>query len=501
MKILSAAQMKAWDVFTIQSQRISSWQLMERAATAVADAIDNHRQLLDKNVFIFCGSGNNGGDGLAVGRILFERGRNVHVVISTPEIRTSADFEINFEKIQALPIPITVFGVDEFPEIDFSNSFILDAIFGIGYNKPMPAAIEECISKINQSACPIVSIDLPSGLFMSKSTALAVKANWVITFQTPKLPLLFPQNHEFVQKISIVDIGLERSFEITTPSLGVYITKDFIQSIYKPLQKYAHKGTQGHVCLIGGSFGKMGAVVLAAKAALKSGCGLVTAYIPKAGVTIMQTAVPEVMTLNDNEDTHISFINLPFIPSSIGIGIGLGVLGDTINAFSDWLKNVKSPTVFDADAINILAQNQHFIRLLPSKSILTPHPKELQRLIGAWSDDFVKIEKVKSFAKEYDLIVLVKGPHSIITDGTEVYFNSTGNPSMATAGLGDTLTGVITSLLAQHYTPLQAAIFGVYIHGWAADLATQDMGKESFTATDMWYYLGKVFKKLNELEF
>jgi hydroxyethylthiazole kinase-like uncharacterized protein yjeF len=281
MKILSAAQIKEWDAISIQNQHIFSWQLMERAALAVADAIDAYPKLKDKKAYIFCGSGNNGGDGLAVGRILFERGREVHIVVSTPEIQTSTDFEINFEKIQLLQIPVSVYAAEEFPEIDFSTSFIIDAIFGIGFNKTLTPTIEACISKINQCTCPIISIDMPSGLYMDKTTELAVKSNWVISFQSPKLPLLFPQNQEYAQKFSIVDIGLDPDFTPQTPCLGTYLTQEIINKLYKPLQKYAHKGTQGHVCLIGGSYGKMGAVVLAAKTAIKSGCGLVSVYIPK----------------------------------------------------------------------------------------------------------------------------------------------------------------------------------------------------------------------------
>ena len=500
MKIYAANQIREWDAYTIRNQQMSSAELMERAAKAAFECIQSHPRLQHKKAYIFCGSGNNGGDGLVIGRLLHEVGAEVQIIVATPEIPTSRDFELNFEKIQALNIPVVVFSPEDFPALDYAQAYIIDAIFGIGLNKPLSPSAELCIQIINEAPCHVVSIDLPTGIYLDKVTQNAVKSDWVLTFQTPKLPLLLPQFAEFAKKFSIIDISLDESF-YAQHAIGTYVTQELAEQLYKPLQKYAHKGTQGHVCLIGGSYGKMGAVILAAKAALKSGCGLVTVYVPQSGVNILQTSCPEVMTLNDSQNDYLSFINLPFIPSSVGIGVGMGVLGDTVQAFTDYLKTLKSPAVFDADAINILAQNQHLIRLLPKHSVLTPHPKELQRLVGTWSDDFVKLEKVKSFALEYQLIVILKGAHSVITDGHQVYFNSTGNPGMATAGLGDTLTGVVSSLLAQNYKPLEAAILATYIHGKAADLAVTEMGKESFSATDMWHYLGKVFKELNALEF
>ncbi len=280
----------------------------------------------------------------------------------------------------------------------------------------------------------------------------------------------------------------------------IVIDKTEILKHYKSIDKYTHKGIQGHALLIGGSYGKMGSICLSSKAALKTGCGLVTTFIPKCGYEIVQISIPEVMVLTDIEEKFISNISFDVAPQAIGIGPGIGQSKATHNAFHNFLKLNKSPLVIDADALNILSLNQSWISLLESKTILTPHPKELERLIGKWSSEKEKFEKTIAFSMQYNLVVVMKGAPTYIVDGKTIFVNSTGNPALATAGSGDVLTGMITSLLAQSYKPINAAILGVYLHGLTADIAFPETGYQSFIASDIISNIGKTYLTLGNYD-
>lgn len=271
------------------------------------------------------------------------------------------------------------------------------------------------------------------------------------------------------------------------------VTPTFIQQILKPIAVDTHKGLQGHALLVGGSYGKMGSVCLSSKAALKSGCGLVTAYIPKCGYTILHSAFPEAMVITDDSEEFIQQIAFDIKPNAIGIGMGLGQAQETQFGFHNFLKINEAPLVIDADAINILSNNKEWLYLLPKHTILTPHPKELERLIGTWQSEAEMLDKVVQLSLKHDVIVVVKGAPTKIVHGTFVYENTTGNPALATAGSGDVLTGIITSLVAQGYEPIHAAILGVYLHGLTADIALPETGYQSFIASDIIAYLGKAF--------
>ena len=278
----------------------------------------------------------------------------------------------------------------------------------------------------------------------------------------------------------------------------ISINRSEIIKRYKPIIPQTHKGIQGHALLIGGSYGKIGAMVLSSKACLKTGCGLVTVFIPKCGYEILQTANPEVMVLTDSQEKHISKIEFDFVPQAIGIGPGIGQELETQNALYEFLTNDKTPLVIDADALNILSQNATWISLLSSKTILTPHPKELERLIGKWNSNTEKFEKTISFSKLHQLIIVMKGAPSFIIDGETIYENTTGNAALATAGTGDVLTGMITSLLAQSYEAIDAAILGVYLHGLTADIALPETGYQSFIASDVIANIGRAFLSLEK---
>ena len=277
------------------------------------------------------------------------------------------------------------------------------------------------------------------------------------------------------------------------------IGKNEVLSYYIPREKYSHKGTYGHSLIIGGSYGKIGAVHLASKACLQSGSGLVTAYVPECGTIPLQTNLPETMVIADTNDKHISTIEYDIVPSVIGIGVGLGTHQNTVKAFSSFLEKNKSPLVIDADALNILSENKVLLKKIPSNTILTPHPKELERLIGKWKDDFDKLEKTKAFSKTYDCIVLIKGANTITVYNGKGYVNTTGNPGMATAGSGDVLTGMITGLIAQGYEPLKAAIFGVYLHGRAGDIAVEKTGYQALNASTILDAIGSSYIDLFEI--
>lgn len=276
------------------------------------------------------------------------------------------------------------------------------------------------------------------------------------------------------------------------------ITKEKILEFYKPMDSKAHKGTQGHALLIGGSYGKIGSVVLSSKACLKSGCGLVTAFVPKCGYEIVQTSFPEAMVLTDDLEKYISNIEFDIMPNAIGIGMGMGQEMQTQKAFHQFLKSNKKSLLIDADGLNILSQNKEWLELLPKDTILTPHQKELQRLIGDWKTDAEKTEKTIAFAEKHHLIIVVKGAPTSIIAGKTVYKNTTGNQALATAGSGDALSGIITSFLAQGYQPREAAILGVYIHGLTADIALPEIGYQAFIASDIIANLGKAFLSLDK---
>ena len=282
---------------------------------------------------------------------------------------------------------------------------------------------------------------------------------------------------------------------------SITIDKIEILKRYKRIDKYTHKGIQGHALVIGGSYGKIGSICLSSKAALKTGCGLVTAFVPKCGYEIVQIAIPEVMVLTDVNENFISNITFDITPQAIGIGPGIGQELATQNAFHDFLKSNKVPLVIDADALNILSLNKSWLSLLQPKTIITPHPKELERLIGKWNSEKEKFEKTTVFSIQYNLVVVMKGAPTYIIDGNIVYENSTGNAALATAGSGDVLTGMITSLLAQSYEPISAAIIGVYLHGLTADIALPETGYQSFIASDIILNIGKAFLTLeNKVE-
>jgi len=496
MKIFDAKNIKLIDKLTINKQQINSLDLMERAALQAFLWIVNHFHEKKTVFHIFCGVGNNGGDGLVIARMLKQNYFDVHVYIVPFSDKFSVDFDSNLERLKECNLTYDVINETAvFPDIS-ENHIIIDAIFGIGLTHEIDLWIQKIIQKINYHQSFTISIDVPSGLFLEKKTIIAIHSDVVLTFQFPKLAFFLPDNEHFVSEIVILDI--EWDYHIMDDIATHFFYSDLIEikKRYNPIGKFSHKGTQGHALLIGGCFGKMGTMILASQAALRSGCGLATVLIPKCGYEILQTSSPEVMVITDINYHKITSINFDFTPKAIGIGMGIGQDLDTQIAFHSFLLSNKLPLIIDADALNILSDNLEWIDLVPKNSILTPHPKELERLIGSWQDDFEKIEKTINFAQKYHLVILIKGAYTLIIDEKNVYINPTGNQALATGGSGDVLAGMITSLRAQGYQSVDAALLGVFLHGKTADLAVKEMGYEGFIASDIIKYLGKAFLEL-----
>lgn len=489
MKIFSARQLKEADEITIKKQDISSLDLMERAASLVFEEIDRRLQGALIPIKIFCGIGNNGGDGLVVGRLLLEKGYDVRFYIVNYSDHRSKDFLANYDlvKKQTTKWPELLRSEDDFPEIK-KGDFVVDAIFGVGLNRPLLPWVANLVKHINASEAFVLSIDLPSGLMadepVTDKTAI-IKAGYTITFQSPKMSFFLPETASFVGELQIMDIGLDREYLIDTNSRAELIGKEEAKMLYRPRNKFSHKGTFGHALMVGGSYGKMGSICLSATAALRSGIGMVTTFVPSCGYKILQTALPEAMVLTDKHENLITQVDHEIQPDVISFGVGVGTDELTIKAFEDLLQKTKSPMVIDADGLNILSKKKDLLKIIPEASILTPHPKELERLIGKWSNDFEKIEKAQAMAKEHKLILVLKDAYSMTLTAEDIYVNTSGNPGMATAGSGDVLTGILTSLLAQGYNPLTAAVFGVFLHGRAGDLAAEKLSYEGLIARDI----------------
>ncbi|HHC78619.1 MAG TPA: NAD(P)H-hydrate dehydratase [Flavobacteriia bacterium] len=498
MKILTAKQLYEADQITIKKGNITSVDLMERAATLCFQWIHNRLQGNSVPIHVFCGTGNNGGDGLVIARHLKKYGYHVNTYVINCNNKRTEEFLENYEHLKEMGVwPEMITCTSEFPDVS-ENDMIVDAIFGLGLSRNPEGILKETIQFINGTNAYVLSIDFPSGLFADKPVTdkdSVIKAYHILTFQTPKLAFLLPDNQDYATSWEVVDIGLDADY-LAAAETHFYLTqKNDVVRLYQFRDKFSHKGNYGHALIIGGSFGKIGAVSLASRAALTAGSGLVTAYVPKCGYQIVQTSVPEIMVEVDAEN-QLQYFNSKVASTVIGIGVGMGTHTKTAAGFQQLLQENKVPLVIDADGINLLAKNKKWLKLLPENTVLTPHPKEFERLAGAWKNDYEKLEKLQKLSKKYKLIIVLKGAYTAIAYQGNIYFNTTGNPALATAGSGDVLTGIITGLIAQQYTPFHAAVLGVYLHGRTADLAMNTVTYETFTASDCIRFLSDAFRDL-----
>lgn len=448
-------------------------------------------------IHVFCGIGNNGGDGLVVARHLITHGYNVKTYIVNCSDKRSKDFLLNYDRIKEATKewPDMLTCKQDFPLIN-KDDIILDAVFGIGLNRPVNEWVTQLFMHFKSSKAFTLSVDIPSGAFTDKITDnedSVVWANHTLSFQSPKLIFFLPDTAKFSMQWEVIDIGIDREFLFKTETEADIIGKHEVLPMYQPREKFSNKGTYGHALILGGSYGKIGATLLASRAALASGAGLVTAFIPKCGYSVLQTALPEAMVITDTNDEIITDVDFEIEPTVIGLGIGMGTDTKTVSALEKFLKLNSAPLVIDADGLNILSKKKALLKLLPKQSVLTPHPKELERLIGKWENDFEKLEKVKTFSKKQDVIVVIKGANTITVYSEKYYVNTTGNPGLATAGTGDVLTGIITGMIAQGYEPLHATLFGVYLHGRSADIAIEGLGYQSLIASHVIEALGDAY--------
>jgi len=496
MKILSAKQLYKAHQETIAKQQISELELLERAGGQVFNWMHTRMQGAQVKIHIFNGIGNNGGVGLVLARHLLEHGYNVaNYVVNYSKKRTEG-FLKNYEKVKALKQwPVLLADAEDFPADISPDDIIVDAIFGIGLNRDPGSLANQLFEQLNKLKAFKLAIDIPSGLYSNKAPDNAehvLFVNYTLSFQSPKMAFFLPETAAYTEQWEILDIGLDQEFMQDVAATQL-ISKNEVLPMYQMREKFANKFSYGHSLIIGGSYGKIGAVHLASKAALVSGCGLVTAYVPECGYHILQSSFPEAMVQTADAKKTLTEITPEGHFTVAGIGMGLGTSPETVTALTTFLKSNKLPLVIDADALNIISENKELLKTLPELTILTPHKRELERLIGKWGNDFEMLKKVKVFSEENNCVVVVKDAITITVYKDEVFVNTSGNPALATAGTGDVLTGIITGLVAQGYEALQAAIFGVYLHGKTADVALEKTGYQSFIASDAIENISKAY--------
>ena len=502
MKIFTSNQIRELDKYTIEHEPIKSIDLMERAAQAVTRAIAE-RWGVEVPVVVMAGPGNNGGDALAVARLMTDMGYQVQTFLFNISGHLSADCAENKERLinhkgNALLTEVT----QEFdpPRLE-RGMLVVDGLFGSGLNKPLAGGFASLVKYINGAQADVVSIDVPSGLMTEDNTynvrANIVRANLTLTLQNRKLSFLFAENQQFLGELKMLDIGLSREGMTAMDAQFTLTDADEVRRMLLPRDPHAHKGMMGHALIVAGSYGMAGASILATKACLRSGAGKVTTHCPRRNVQIMQTAVPEAIVHIDREETIFSEAFATEDYQAMGIGPGLGTTEQTCIAMITQLRRTQCPVVADADVLNILAARHAWLQQLPKGIILTPHPKELDRMEGQCVDSYERLTKARQLAEKLQGYVVLKGHHTAVCmpDG-HVVFNSTGNAGMATAGSGDVLTGIITGLLARGYGRREACILGVYLHGLAGDLAAEEIGEESLVAGDIVRFLPKAFLRV-----
>ncbi|SHE94545.1 bifunctional ADP-dependent NAD(P)H-hydrate dehydratase/NAD(P)H-hydrate epimerase [Chryseobacterium takakiae] len=497
MKIFTAGQIRNCDQYTIKNEPVSSVQLMERAAESCVEWISencNHH----RNFAVFCGSGNNGGDGFAIARMLYQKGFDVDVFTHT-KAKFSSEAQENFKQIKEIS-GITIREFKEVFNYRFdSRTVIVDALFGTGLSRSLDGDMKDLVEFLNQKKNIKISIDLPSGLMadaVSDSDSVVFMADYTLSFQFWKKSFLHAETGKFAGRVQVLDIRLSQDYIDETDTEDFVIDDEIIKTIFKIRSEFSHKGTYGKVNIIAGSYGKMGAAVLSTRSALKAGAGLTFTLAPKCGYEILQTSDPEAMFIEGGKDYIESFdVDETAV---CGIGPGIGTHEKTAASLLMFLKSYSKPLILDADALNIIAQDPANLNLIPEKSIITPHPKEFERLFGKTKNSFERTELARNKSRELQIYIVLKDHHTqIITPEGAVFYNITGNSGLAKGGSGDILTGIITSFLAQQYTEQEAAILGVWFHGKAAEFAAERHSKESMLPSDVINEFGTVFSELN----
>lgn len=499
MKILFAKQIQALDEYTIAHEPIASIDLMERASSTCASWLFEHFRT--REFAFFCGGGNNGGDGLAIARLISELGAKVQVWCVYSSQSASTDHQINLHRLTEIGISVqSILSQDQFPDLD-QNTVVVDALLGTGLTRPLTGLLEEAVCYLNRLSCTRIAIDIPTGMFAEAENeghgSAILKADHTLSFEVPKLSFFLPSMASFVGNLHILPIGLNAQFIAEQKSALSFLQEQDIAPLLQTRNSFAHKGTFGHSLIIAGSYGKVGAAILATKAALRSGSGLVSAFVPKCAYSLLQCSAPESMVSTANEETFLKGIPDLTGISAIGIGPGIGQESATGELLAHVLKNTTVPLVLDADALNLLAAHPEWMQALPKGSVLTPHVKEFERLFDPQKSSLTRLLRQQEVAQKFGIYIVLKGHNSSIAfpDG-RVFFNSTGNPGMAAGGSGDVLTGLLTGLLAQSYSAEHAILLGVYLHGLAGDFARNQLGEEAMIASDIIDHFGSAFLKL-----
>lgn len=505
MKIFTSTQIHELDKYTIEHEPVSSLQLMERAARAITRSIEAEWSNRTP-VIVFAGPGNNGGDALAVARMLSEDNYGVTVYLFNIHNKLSADCAANKKRLQdgKKVKQFTEITVNFDPPTLSEDTLVIDGLFGSGLNKPLAGGFASLVKYLNSSQATIVSIDIPSGLMCEDNTynipSNILHAHLTLTLQQKKLAMLLADCQKYLGRVKVLDIRLSPEYIRQTDCRYRILEEDDIRPLLKQRDDFAHKGSMGHALLIAGSYGMSGAAILAARACLRSGVGKLTVNTPKRNYDIMQTSVPEAVLQMDVEETVFSRPVDTDHYNAMGIGPGLGTGENTAIALIAQIRRNTCPMVLDADAINILGAHRAWMQQMPEGIILTPHPKEFDRLTGYASGcDYERLSKACELAEHLQAYIILKGHYSALClPNGNVEFNSTGNSGMATAGSGDVLTGIITALLARGYDKADACRLGMYLHGLSGDLAAKELGKESLIASDIIDYLPKAFLRLTE---
>ena len=504
MKIFTSVQIRELDKYTIENEPIKSIDLMERAAKALTQAIVADWSALQR-VVVFAGPGNNGGDALAVARMLIERDYDVTAYLFNISGHLSEDCAANKKRLQEKRSKSFIEVTQEFepPQLD-ESTLVIDGLFGSGLNKPLAGGFASLVKYINASPSKVVSIDMPSGLMTEDNTynikPNIIRADLTLTIQHKKLSMLFADNQQYLGQLRILDIRLSQEYIAKTDTQYRIVEENDVRRLLLPRNDFVHKGMMGHALIVAGSYGMAGAAILTSRACMRSGAGKVSIATPRRTYAIMQATIPEAILKIDHEETYFSEALPTEDYDAIGIGPGIGQHENTAIALIAQIRRAQCPIVVDADALNILGNHRAWMQQLPRDIILTPHPVELDRLTGMQSNGgYEQLSRARDLAEKVKGYVILKGHYSALCmpDG-KVLFNSTGNSGMATAGSGDVLTGIITALLARGYGQAEACTLGMYMHGLAGDLAAKDIGKESLMASDIIKYLPKAFKRLND---
>lgn len=488
--VLTSRQLREADAITLERQHITGWELMERAATACTQWISSKFDC-SLAVTVVCGPGNNGGDGLAIARLLREKGYLVQVYVLDTGKQGSDCFLQNMELWKRMNQPVTKLLQTEeaIRALEINEGMVIDAIFGSGLNKKLSGLAARCVQQLNHAKGIKIAIDIPSGLLgeqLLEPDSVIFQADYTLSFQSPRLSFFFPESGSYTGKWEVLDIGLDKNYISETGSSIYYITKASLAGILPKRKKFTHKGSYGHARIMAGSRGKMGAAVLATQACLRSGAGLVSVQAPACGLDILQVSCPEAMVVSDKGMDCIMEVQDMEACRCVAAGPGLGTDLRTAEVLYASLQQFRQPWVLDADALNILSQHTEWLRAVPGGSILTPHPKEFERLAGASADSWERYHRQQAFSREYQVYLVLKGAHTCITTPEgETYFNTSGNPGMARGGSGDMLTGILAGLLAQGLKPLDTCLAGVFVHGCAGDLAFAELGETGMTVSDM----------------